>query len=89
MEEGVAYYEIPMPDELLYSGLPLYEQLYCKGVFYYLVSRLQLPKEVYCHFNFTSHYYLALLFKEKCTPRSYSPSILQTGVLIYWEIKIG
>ena len=65
MEEGVAYYEIPMPDELLYSGLPLYEQLYCKGVFYYLVSRLQLPKEVYCHFNFTSHYYLALLFKEK------------------------
>lgn len=65
MEEGVPYYAMPMPNELLYTGLPLYEQLYSKGIFYYLVSRLQFPREVYCHFNFTNHYDLAMLFKEK------------------------
>ena len=69
IEKGIACYEIPMPDEMLYAGSFLNEKQYCKGVFYYLVSRLKFPKEVYCHFNFTSHYDLALLFKEKLQAR--------------------
>lgn len=69
IKDGVACYEIPIPDEMQYSGSALDEKAYCKGVFYYLVTRLTFPKDIYCHFNFVSHYDLALLFKEKLQAR--------------------
>ena len=65
MEENVAYYEIPIPVELQSNWSSENEQLYSRSVFYYMTTRLSLSKTIYCHFNFVSHYDLALLFKER------------------------
>lgn len=64
MENGIAYYEFPDdtwddPDE----SFPAKAIRYYKGVFYYLASRLDENKKVYCHFNFSGHRQLAELFK--------------------------
>lgn len=65
IRDGIAYYEIPMPGKMQYYSSSLDEKQYYRGVFYYLASRITLPKKVFCHFNFAIHYDLALLFKEK------------------------
>lgn len=65
IENGVACYGIPVPGKMQYNSTSLDEERYYKGVFYYLVSRLPLPKDIYCHFNFAIHYDLALLFKRR------------------------
>lgn len=65
IEDQCAYYEIPVPNELQCAWTPKNDERYCKSVFYYLASRISSPRDVYCHFNFVSHYDLALLFKEK------------------------
>ncbi len=66
-EEGIGWFEIPDLTNLLPSYVPKSKSmdLYYKGVFHFLVSRLKQEKEVYCHFNFTTHHTLAALFKKE------------------------
>lgn len=63
-ENGVGYYEFPIPKEQFLSGNPYYEEIYFRSVFYYLASQLNDECKVYCHFNFTRHQVLAECFKE-------------------------
>lgn len=65
--EGIGWYDIPSKKELLpfNSFKSINMDTYYNGVFYFLASRLNLEKEVYCHFNFTLHHTLAALFKKE------------------------
>lgn len=63
-EDGIEYYDFPIPKEQFLSGNPYYEELYFRSVFYYLASHLNGQCKVYCHFNFTRHQVLAECFKE-------------------------
>lgn len=65
VRNGVAYYQFSMQ---LSKNKTLREtqiKRHFRDVFYYLANKLPKNREVYCHFNFTSHYDLALRFKEK------------------------
>ena len=64
LEDGIGYYDFPIPKEQFLSGNPYYEELYFRSVFYYLASRLDKGCKVYCHFNFTRHQVLAECFKK-------------------------
>ena len=64
LENGIGYYDFPIPKEQFLSGNPYYEELYFRSVFYYLASRLNKESKVYCHFNFTRHQVLAECFKK-------------------------
>ena len=64
VKDKIGYYNFPIPQEQLLSGNPYYEELYFKSVFFYLASRVNERKNVYCHFNFTRHRILAEAFKK-------------------------
>ena len=42
LENGIGYYDFPIPKEQFLSGNPYYEELYFRSVFYYLASRLNV-----------------------------------------------
>lgn len=64
MKDGIANYAIPIPQGIREVWSATNEGLYYKSVYYYLTTRLAFGKAMYCHFNFVSHYDLAMLFKE-------------------------
>lgn len=63
MEDGIANYAIPIPLGIREVWSQTNESLYYKSVYYFLITRLATGKRIYCHFNFVSHYELAVLFK--------------------------
>lgn len=65
IKNGVARYGIGMPLESPYTGATSYDTWYYKTVFYFLASKLATSRKVYCHFNFSAHHDLAVLFKER------------------------
>lgn len=65
LENQIAYYEIPIPLEMQTFGADIDDPRYYRGIFYYFASHILTQREVYCHFNFTHHYHLAIQFKEK------------------------
>lgn len=65
LENQIAYYEIPTPLEMQTFGADIDDPRYYRGIFYYFASHILTQREVYCHFNFTHHYHLAIQFKEK------------------------
>lgn len=64
-EDGIASYGIPTPPALQGGWSENNEKQYYRNVFYFMASRIPSERAVYCHFNFTSHYELAKLFREK------------------------
>lgn len=64
-EDGISYYKIPLPKKIQSLWSNKIEYLYCKSVFYLLATNVAPQDEVYCHFNFTQGYELAMLFKER------------------------
>lgn len=64
-ENGIAFYDIPIPHALQNGWTEKDEKQYYRNVFYYIASRIPTKRMVYCHFNFTTHYELAKLFREK------------------------
>ena len=64
-ENGIATYDIPTPYEFQTGWTKSKEKQYLRNVFYYIASRIPTERAVYCHFNFTNHYELAMLFREK------------------------
>lgn len=64
LENGIGYYDFPIPKEQFLSGNPYYEEIYFRSVFYYLASQLNDECKIYCHFNFTRHQVLAECFKK-------------------------
>ena len=65
MEEHVAWYDFPTPEERINSNAPIHEEKYLKSIFYYWASRIGDGRKVFCHFNFPTHNLLASLFKER------------------------
>lgn len=65
MENGVAYYDIPLPCEMWNMGSASYTEKYSRSVFYYLSVRMPHARSVYCHFNFFGYDGLAAWCKEK------------------------
>lgn len=65
MEGQVAWYDFPIPQEQLSSNALIHEERYFNAVFHYWASRIGDGRKVFCHFNFSGHHRLALLFKER------------------------
>ncbi len=66
---GIAYYEFQSLISKYSINHSKENDIYLKGVFYYLASRINEEKKIFCHFNFATHYQLAKLFKEKLHSR--------------------
>lgn len=66
IEDGIAWYDFPIytRDTSIYNST-YYEEKYYQSIFYFWASRIGDGRKIFCHFNFTSQHYLALLFKEK------------------------
>lgn len=64
-KDGITYHEIPFsfsPETK--NGVSQIESRYLKSVFFLLAPHIRY-RQVYCHFNFTNVYELAMLFKQK------------------------
>lgn len=61
---GIAYYEFKNLLRNYSNDNNDGKVIYLKSVFYYLASRINNDKKLYCHFNFATHGLLAHFFKE-------------------------
>ena len=65
IEKGIAWYYIPLSNNQNFNPESIYKEEYNKSIFYYLASRINKGRKIFCHFNFFYHKQLAIQFKEQ------------------------
>lgn len=64
-QEGVTYHRFPVPETSGYVWTAENDELYYRGVCYYIAARFGTRKRLYAHFHFAIHTQLASFLKER------------------------